>query len=106
MRVKFFLWGFIDVGVAIIAVRVKIYGRVQGVFFRSTMKEEADRLGVDGWVRNMNDGTVESLIVGDEEKVMKLVEWCKRGPPLAKVSRIETWTENPVIERRGFHILR
>ncbi|MDW8084607.1 MAG: acylphosphatase, partial [Candidatus Caldarchaeum sp.] len=74
-----------------VGVRVKVYGRVQGVFFRACMKEEADKLGLDGWVKNMPDGTVESFIVGDEEKVRKLVEWCRRGPPLAKVSKIETW---------------
>ncbi|MCS6785094.1 MAG: acylphosphatase [Candidatus Caldarchaeum sp.] len=88
-----------------VGVRVRVYGRVQGVFFRASMKEEADRLGLEGWVRNNPDGTVESLIVGDEAKVKELVEWCRKGPPSAKVSKIEFWPENPILERRGFHVI-
>ncbi|MEM1948702.1 MAG: acylphosphatase [Candidatus Caldarchaeum sp.] len=89
-----------------VAVRVKIYGKVQGVFFRVSMKEMADLLKVDGWVRNNPDGSVESFIVGEESQVRELVEWCKRGPPLARVTKIETWNEEPVLEKRGFHIIK
>ncbi|MEM4574349.1 MAG: acylphosphatase [Candidatus Caldarchaeum sp.] len=63
------------------SVRVRVYGRVQGVWFRSSMKEMADELGLDGCVRNVEDGSVEAVIAGDEEKVNKLVEWCRVGPP-------------------------
>ncbi|MEM2035841.1 MAG: acylphosphatase [Candidatus Caldarchaeum sp.] len=55
------------------SVRARVYGRVQGVWFRSSMKELADELGLDGWVRNVEDGSVEDVIAGDEEKVKKLV---------------------------------
>jgi len=86
-----------------VAYIVRVYGRVQGVFFRATMKEVADELGVDGWVRNMPDGSVEALISGDEEKVAKVLEWCRRGPEMAKVEKVEV---KPAGEYsgRGFHI--
>ncbi|MEM1942781.1 MAG: acylphosphatase [Candidatus Caldarchaeum sp.] len=87
-------------------VRVRVYGRVQGVWFRSSMKEKADELGLDGWVRNLDDGSVEAVIAGDEEKVNKLVEWCRVGPPLAKVEKVmvEKIAEPP--DLRGFSIVR
>ncbi|MEM2237087.1 MAG: acylphosphatase [Candidatus Caldarchaeum sp.] len=88
-----------------VAVRVRVYGRVQGVFFRSSMKEVADELGVDGWVRNVEDGSVEALVVGEEEKVKKLVEWCHRGPPLAKVQRVTVEKTQEPGPLRGFRII-
>ncbi|MEM4273983.1 MAG: acylphosphatase [Candidatus Caldarchaeum sp.] len=92
--------------VARTGVRVRVYGRVQGVWFRSSMKEKADELGLDGWVRNLDDGSVEAVIAGDEEKVNKLVEWCRVGPPLAKVEKVmvEKIAEPP--DLRGFSIVR
>lgn len=88
-----------------VAVRVKVYGKVQGVFFRSSMKEVADRLGVDGWVKNMSDGTVEAVVAGEEEKVREVVEWCRRGPPLAKVTKVETYVVNENLAKKGFSIV-
>lgn len=69
--------------------RIIVYGRVQGVFFRESMVQEANRLGVTGWVRNRQDGTVEAMLQGAEESVKKLLEWSDRGPELAKVERVE-----------------
>jgi len=66
-----------------------INGRVQGVFFRMETKQEADRLGVFGWVRNRNDGTVEAVFEGDEKNVGSVIEWCKKGPPLSNVTRVD-----------------
>ncbi|MEM1949215.1 MAG: acylphosphatase [Candidatus Caldarchaeum sp.] len=62
--------------------------------------------GLDGWVRNLDDGSVEAVIAGDEEKVNKLVEWCRVGPPLAKVEKVmvEKIAEPP--DLRGFSIVR
>jgi acylphosphatase len=74
---------------------VKIYGRVQGVWFRASTKEVADKLGVRGWVRNMPDGTVEAVFEGDDKSVEKIIEWCHRGPPLARVDRVEVEYEEP-----------
>ena len=74
---------------------VKIYGRVQGVWFRASTKEMADKLGIKGWVRNMPDGTVEAVFEGDDKSVEKIIEWCHRGPPLARVDRVEVEYEEP-----------
>ncbi len=82
---------------------VKIYGRVQGVWFRASTKEMADKLGIKGWVRNMPDGTVEAVFEGDDKSVEKIIEWCHRGPPLARVDRVEVEYEEPQGET-GFRI--
>lgn len=75
-------------------VYIRIYGQVQGVFFRSRAKEEAERLELVGWVRNKTDGSVEALAQGTRDKLGKFVAWCKKGPPLAKVEKVEIdWPE-------------
>lgn len=69
-----------------------ISGRVQGVFFRMETKRAADGFGVFGWVRNKRDGTVEAVFEGSEESVMSVLEWCKKGPPIANVTKVDvTW---------------
>lgn len=65
-----------------------IHGRVQGVWFRESMRSEAERLGVTGWVRNRPDGTVEAVIQGTDEALRKLRGWAGVGPPLASVTRV------------------
>ena len=76
-------------------VSLKIYGKVQGVFYRKSAKEEASRLGIGGWVRNVSGGSVEALAVGPEDKLKKFVEWCKKGPPFATVEKVEEdWQED------------
>jgi acylphosphatase len=74
-------------------VRVLISGIVQGVAYRAHTKEMAKRLGVNGWVRNLPDGKVEALFEGDKDKVDQMVEWCKKGPPLARVDKVEVEEE-------------
>jgi acylphosphatase len=76
-------------------VRAHVYisGIVQGVFFRANTKRVADRLGVKGWVRNLIDGRVEAVFEGDKEAVNKIIEWCKTGPPLARVDNVEVHWE-------------
>jgi acylphosphatase len=71
-----------------IARRVFISGRVQGVGFRYWMIGEAERLGLTGWVRNLRDGTVEALIEGDEAAVEEMLRLCRRGPPGAQVGGV------------------
>lgn len=68
---------------------LRIHGRVQGVWFRESMRAEAERLGVAGWVRNTTDGAVEAVIQGPAAAVEALLEWAHAGPPLARVDRIE-----------------
>lgn len=69
--------------------RLKISGRVQGVCYRASAIDEARRIGVDGWVRNCRDGSVEALVAGASEKVEAFIEWCRVGPPAAQVARVE-----------------
>ncbi len=66
-------------------VHLIIEGRVQGVWFRESTRQEAVSLGVTGWVRNRRGGTVEVVAEGAEERVKKLVLWCHKGPPAATV---------------------
>lgn len=66
-----------------------IHGRVQGVFFRDSMRHEAQRLGISGWVRNRNDGAVEAAVQGEPADVDMIVRWAHRGPESARVERVE-----------------
>ncbi len=73
---------------------ITVEGLVQGVCFRVSTVEEARRHGLTGWVRNNPDGTVEAVIEGDKEAVERLLEWCHRGPPDARVSQVTlNWDE-------------
>lgn len=87
-----------------IRAHVFVSGRVQGVFFRSETRREAKKHGVTGWVRNLPDGRVEAVFEGDEEAVKKLIEFCKHGPPYAKVTRVEVLWENYTSEFSDFEI--
>ena len=69
--------------------RLLIHGRVQGVWFRESMRTEAERLGVAGWVRNTPDGAVEAVVQGPETAVDALIVWARRGPPKARVERVD-----------------
>jgi acylphosphatase len=69
--------------------RLVARGRVQGVWFRESMRQEAARLGVSGWVRNRLDGTVEAVVHGSPENVEAIVRWAKRGPEAAEVTSLE-----------------
>ncbi len=69
-------------------LHLDIEGRVQGVWFRESMRSEAERLGVTGWVRNRPDGSVEAVVQGPDAAVDALVEWAHRGPPRAQVARV------------------
>jgi acylphosphatase len=71
------------------ALRLRIAGRVQGVGYRDWLVREASRNGLDGWVRNRRDGTVEALLAGEADAVQAVVIACRRGPPLAHVESIE-----------------
>jgi len=75
--------------------RLLVAGRVQGVFFRAACKDEADRLGVSGWARNLRDGRVEVVVEGSEHAVEQLARWCHEGPPRAVVTKVESTTEAP-----------
>lgn len=67
-----------------------IHGRVQGVYFRESMRQRAGQLGVTGWVRNRNDGTVEAMVQADSEAVATIIEWARRGPGAANVTDLKS----------------
>ena len=73
-----------------VRIRAKIYGRVQGVFFRFSARNEAKRLGLSGFVRNESDGTVTLEAEGKPGATRKLLTWAESGPPLARVEYMET----------------
>ena len=70
-------------------LRLVIHGRVQGVYFRDSMRYEAQRLGIGGWVRNCSDGTVEAAVQGEPAAVDAIVRWARRGPQHAQVERVD-----------------
>jgi acylphosphatase len=69
--------------------RLVIHGRVQGVFYRGWAEQQARALGLDGWVRNRRDGTVEMLISGETAAIEEMIARCRRGPSAARVDRID-----------------
>lgn len=77
------------------AIRCVVAGRVQGVFYRASTATEAQRLGIDGSVRNLPDGRVEVVAKGEGETLADLVAWLWRGPPTARVQAVyvEEWFE-------------
>jgi acylphosphatase len=82
-------------------LRLRIEGAVQGVGFRAFVVQEARKLGLDGWVRNRSDGTVEALVSGETKQVEALVAACMRGPPGARVTNLELKTAEAPAEK-GF----
>ena len=85
-----------------IARRLSIHGRVQGVGFRESMVAAARAAGVAGWVRNCDDGSVEALVQGEPAAVEAIVAWARQGPPLARVVAVDI-DEAPHTSAQGFH---
>ncbi|UCD71113.1 MAG: acylphosphatase [Syntrophobacterales bacterium] len=88
-----------------VRARVIIGGRVQGVFFRYSTQEVANRLLVFGWVKNRWDGKVEAVLEGERERVEEVIEWCHKGPPGAHVQSIDTQWEEYLGEFDHFSII-
>ena len=82
---------------------VRVSGRVQGVFFRAWTKQQAAELGVAGWVRNCDDGSVEAELSGEEAAVGDLIERLRDGPPSAAVSNVEVTKIDPRSDQ-GFSV--
>jgi acylphosphatase len=83
--------------------RLVIHGRVQGVFFRDTLRRRAEAAGVAGWARNTWDGTVEVVLEGEEDAVARLIAFAREGPEGARVERVEVFEEETE-GLRGFAI--
>ncbi|MBL8448251.1 MAG: acylphosphatase [Zoogloeaceae bacterium] len=86
-----------------VALRLVIHGRVQGVAYRATTADMARQLALDGWVRNRLDGTVEAVIHGPRPTVDQFLAWARKGPPQARVTRIDSETCDP--PEPGFEVL-
>jgi acylphosphatase len=84
-------------------VHVRISGRVQGVFFRATCADEARSRGLAGWVRNAAGGAVEAEFEGSEAQVAAMLQWCRQGPPAARVLDVEATPRDPLGDE-GFRI--
>lgn len=85
------------------SVHLRIFGQVQGVAFRASLRAVAIELAVDGWTRNRTDGSVEAIAYGERAALDSLVRWARRGPPHTRVDRIEqTW--GAAADARGFEI--
>lgn len=84
--------------------RVLVSGRVHAVGFRASCRDRAERAGLRGFVRNLHDGRVEAAFEGPAESVDDLVAWCRTGPPLARVTRVDV-TDEPVAGGTGFAVL-
>lgn len=86
-------------------MRIIVSGKVQGVFFRSSMKKLADENQIVGWVRNMEDGRVESFVQGRKSDVQRVIEWCRVGPMNADVETLSLTRVQTMKEMRNFSIL-
>lgn len=85
--------------------RCIISGRVQGVFFRQSTAEQAERLAITGWVRNLENGDVECVMYGESDAIEALYKWLHQGPPRAEVLVVQS-QEIAWEEHEGFRILR
>lgn len=90
---------------AVLRLHLQIRGRVQGVWFRESARLEAERLGVNGWVRNCADGSVEAVLEGDPVAVRLMEKWCAKGPAGARVTGVKVQPE-PASNEKEFRVLR
>lgn len=88
------------------ACKIRVYGRVQGVWFRAYTQRKAEELGIKGFVRNEADGSVYIEAEGEEQALQAFVEWCYEGSPLAKVERVEIAPLEPPPGYQEFAIRR
>ncbi len=86
-------------------IRLIISGKVQGVFFRVSLRDQARSLGVSGWARNNPDGTVEALITGESGNVDQIINWCSKGPPDAIVENIRKRKDTTDLNTSSFDII-
>lgn len=82
-----------------------VSGRVQGIGYRDGVRRKAKKLGVFGWVKNLEDGRVEAVFEGEEDNVKEIIEWAKAGPFLAKVENIDIVPEESFGEFNDFKII-
>jgi acylphosphatase len=86
-------------------IRIIVTGKVQGVFFRQSLKIKAKKNEIFGWVKNLKDGRVEAILEGDEEKINRIIEWAHGGPANARVEDVEIQNEKFIGEFSKFDVL-
>lgn len=86
-------------------VHLLIYGRVQGVWFRTSTKNKAKQIGLMGWVKNTSDGYVEAVFEGEEEFIEEMIDWCHIGPKLANVTDVKIKYEKFMEDFLEFNII-
>jgi len=86
-------------------IRIIVTGKVQGVFFRQSLKIKAKQNEIFGWVKNLKDGRVEAILEGDEEKINRIIEWAHGGPANARVEDVEIQNEKFIAEFLKFDVL-
>ena len=87
-----------------VRVHIVVSGRVQGVLYRAGARQKARELGITGWTHNLIDGRVELMAEGEQEKVEQFAEWCRQGPPLAKVENVEIEYEDSKGDLEDFEV--
>ena len=85
-------------------LEVTVSGRVQGVWFRAATRDQARRLGLSGWVRNLPGGEVQAVFEGERDALESVLSWCRTGPPLAAVARVEAAWGAAAGEFEGFSV--
>ncbi len=88
----------------VVQAHAHVSGRVQGVFFRSSTRDKARELGLNGWVRNLPDGRVEAVFEGEESRVREVIDWCHKGPNYASVSDVQVRFDKATGEFNRFEI--
>ncbi|HUE39124.1 MAG TPA: acylphosphatase [Candidatus Binatia bacterium] len=89
---------------AAVRVELRIRGRVQGVFYRASARQRARELGLTGYARNCDDGSVEIIAEGEERRVEQLIAWCRTGPPGARVETVDVRRVPATGEFSGFEV--
>jgi acylphosphatase len=90
---------------AVKRVQIIVRGRVTGVFFRAATQREAKRLGITGWVKNRNDGSVEIVAEGEEDSIKEIVSWAHHGPSAARVDNVDVRWRGYTGEYSDFRIV-
>ncbi|MCR9099904.1 MAG: acylphosphatase [bacterium] len=86
-------------------VKLRITGKVQGVFYRASTREKAQQLGIKGWVKNEPDGTVSAVGQGPGASLQQWIDWCREGPSEARVESVEV-KDQPIADFQQFEIIR
>ena len=87
-----------------VQAKIRITGLVQGVFYRDSARDAAKKLNLKGYAKNMPDGSVESVVVGDKENIEEYAKWCEEGPASAQVELVELEWFNKIESFEGFEI--